>query len=72
MMVMMMMVMIVMMMMPMMGGETKYADDDGDVCDVDGCGDGNLDDANDVNNHYDDAGRDCDSCGVDGGNKYDG
>ena len=69
---MMMMMTMMMMMMPMMGGETKYADDDADVCDVDGCGDGNLDDANDVNNHYDDAGRDCDSCGVDGGNKYDG
>ena len=63
-------VMMMMMMMPMMHGDTKYADDDDDVCYVDGCGDGNPDDVNDVNNHYDDAGGDCDKRGVDGGNKY--
>ena len=47
-----------------------YAADNYDVCDVDVYGDGNLDDVNDVNNHYDDAGGDCDKRGVDGGDKY--
>ena len=58
--------------MAMMDGDTKYGDDNVDVCDGDGCGDGNRDDVNGVNNHYDDADGDCDSGGVDGGDKDEG